>query len=454
MKLPYPAVVGRMPGLNSLLYHRVIDRIKTHDPDTSIKLINNIHEIPFTMPKNLPAGDRDRVFWEKVKHTLVLREKVSNSQYGDMRFLHVFVAIEGVVEGYQFVIGGENECPFMCHMCYLQGTFKSSPVPTVFTNFQDDGLLLREIKLALLAMHMHVHTDGKSDYLGREKQDTVHRIMGLLNKAIGSVDESQSIHRIFISHKKAIKKQFSGSSINKLQSVKDNLDKFDFKNVTDRFQFNSGEISDGLANDHLTDNSHFLVQMFANPIMKKDGGYLLIRTKSDNVDNLIRVDSGYNTVVSFSIVAPAYIDRTANNVEKLEAAYKLQKADYKISLNIDPIILHGDTVKVYSKILDKIADTLSTDPKVFDHLTFGMLRFGVNTRDVVEKRNPKLFGHYQRNMTKEDEKYRYDRDKRINIYKGLVEYAQKIMPGVKIQLSTEQRSVWDEVGLKIKALGC
>ncbi|NQT97136.1 MAG: hypothetical protein HQ562_05280, partial [Candidatus Marinimicrobia bacterium] len=437
MEKTYPDIVGQIPKLNSQLYHRVIDRIKAHDPNTPIKLIKSIHEIPFSMPKNIPATDRDKVFWEKVKHSLTLREKEQNHCYGDMRFVHVFVAVEGVVESYQFVIGGENECPFMCNMCYLQGTFKSSPVPTIFTNFHDDGLLIREIKLALLAMHMHVQAEGKGDYIGRKNQDTVHRIMGLLNEAIGSVNDTQSIHDIFTANKKAIDDQLTSSPIDKLQPIRDNIDKFNFQSLTDQFQFNCSELNDGLANDHLTDNSKFLMDIFENPVMVKDGGWLQIRTKSDNFDNLLQARSNSNLKVSLSILAPAFIERTANIDEKLEGAVKLQKLGYKLSINVDPIFLHGDTVKVYSKILDKIASNISTDPAIFDHLTLGMLRFGKNTRDIVEKRNPKLFGHYQKNMVKEDEKYRYDRDKRIKIYKGLIDHARKVMPGINIQLSTE-----------------
>jgi len=51
-------------------------------------------------------------------------------------------------------------------------------------------------------------------------------------------------------------------------------------------------------------------------------------------------------------------------------------------------------------------------------------------------------------MVREDEKYRYAHDKRIEIYQGLVKHARNVLPGIKIQLSTEQRSVWDEVKIK------
>ena len=48
---------------------------------------------------------------------------------------------------------------------------------------------------------------------------------------------------------------------------------------------------------------------------------------------------------------------------------------------------------------------------------------------------------------KGDEKYRYDRDKRIEIYKAMVEYIKSELPGIEVELSTEPVYVWEDVGL-------
>ena len=79
-----------------------------------------------------------------------------------------------------------------------------------------------------------------------------------------------------------------------------------------------------------------------------------------------------------------------------------------------------------------------------------MLRFGEeNLKNNIRKRHVGLYRHAKDQMdkVKGDEKYRYDRNKRIEIYKALVEYIQSEMPGIEVELSTEPVDVWTDVGL-------
>ena len=79
-----------------------------------------------------------------------------------------------------------------------------------------------------------------------------------------------------------------------------------------------------------------------------------------------------------------------------------------------------------------------------------MLRFGSKNLDKnIRKRHKDLHGHAKDYMTKikGDEKYRYDRNKRVEIYKDLVKYTKAEMPGIEVELSTEPVDVWKDVGL-------
>ena len=107
-------------------------------------------------------------------------------------------------------------------------------------------------------------------------------------------------------------------------------------------------------------------------------------------------------------------------------------------------------MKTYKKIIDDIKHNFDYKSPRFHRITIGMLRFGSKNLDNnIRKRHKDLHGHAQRNMTKVmgDEKYRYDRDKRVEIYKALIEYIQTEMPGTDVELSTEPVDVWKDVGL-------
>jgi len=111
-----------------------------------------------------------------------------------------------------------------------------------------------------------------------------------------------------------------------------------------------------------------------------------------------------------------------------------------------------DTVKTYKKIIDDIKTHFDYTSEKFHRITIGMLRFGTkNLENNIRKRHTGLYSHAKRNMSKikGDEKFRYDRVKRIEIYKSLVEYTQAEVPGVEVELSTEPVDVWNEVGLNV-----
>ena len=444
-----------MPDLKSNLFKRVLDRAKLHDPNLIVQEMDGIHDYPFTVDNTLPPAAREKEFWKKCKQSILLRDKGIDQKNGGLRFVHVFVAVNATVETHQFVIGGENECPFDCQFCYLQGTFEHSPVPTVFTNLQDDGLLLREIKISLLAMQMYSQVMGPSDNVGRGGQDTIHGIIGALNRSVKAVDKNDTIENIFNANKDSISQSLKRSRIIELKPFYNYLDNFDFKNMKRRFHYNCGELGDGLANDHLTDNSKFLSELFANESIKNDGGYLLIRTKSNNIANLKDAQHNGNTTVSFSMTAKAFVEGKgpATTEERIKAARELQDLGYRIRPTFDPVIMHGDpakTVKIYSEILDMIRDNLILDHDLLDPFTYGSLRFSVDTiRRVIPKRHPGLVDYYKKRMTSksEFEKHRFPIDKRVEVYKKLAEYQEHVIPGFESKLSTEHASVWEDAGL-------
>jgi DNA repair photolyase len=449
----FPEILGIEKGQPTELATRIVNRVKAGNPKVAIKPSVVGGPSILNIPADTPKKGRDEVVWQHAKKAVISREKQKRPKFGDLRFLHVFVSVGDVVEEYQFTMSIENECPYSCQFCYIQGSLAEKPIPTIFTNVQDEGVLLREVKIALLAMHMHTQTHGKNINIGWDQQTWVHRLIGLLNKVIPSVVGDIPIQQLFETNKEAIKKTLTESKWDFLKPIEDNFDSFDFKNLTDQFKFNCGEINDALVYDHLTDNSKFLIELFSTDTMKSDGAILLFRTKSDNIDNLKLLTPGDNIRVSVTVLPSTFVKGPPSHIERLKGANELLKLGYQISLNIDPIILTTDTVKTYKKIIDGIKANIDYTSERFHRITIGMLRFGSKNLDNnIRKRHMGLYGHAKRNMTKikGDEKHRYDRDTRIEVYKALVEYINAEMPGIEVELSTEPVDVWKDVGLSWK----
>ena len=103
--------------------------------------------------------------------------------------------------------------------------------------------------------------------------------------------------------------------------------------------FNMGEMLDSLALDHITNLTTMLVPFFAG----FSRGFLMLLTKSSNIDNLLAVESSGQTVVSWSLNSQDMIDQfesgTASVSERIEAARKCQQHGYRIRIRIDPGIL-------------------------------------------------------------------------------------------------------------------
>ena len=446
----FPEILAIEEGHTSSLAKRVKARVQGGNPQVQIKTYDKKESRILNLPQQTPKVNPERVRWEQGKKALILRAKAKDKNQGYLRFLHVFVAVGDVVEDYQFTVSIENECPYRCEFCYIQAAPSEKFIPTIFTNLQDEGVLLREVKIALLAMHMHTQTHNIKYNIGRNQQGWVHYIMGILNTIIPREVKDVPIQALFDNSKSKIMEALSKADLDVLKPIINNFENFDFTNLTHKFKFNCGEINDALVNDHLTDNSKFLVELFSTDTMKKDGAILLFRTKSDNFDNLKILTPGENVRVSVTVLPATFVKGPPIHIDRLKGANELLKLGYKISLNIDPIILEANTLKTYKKIIDDIKSNIDYTSDRFHRITIGMLRFGEeNLKNNIRKRHVGLYRHAKDQMdkVKGDEKYRYDRNKRIEIYKALVEYIQSEMPGIEVELSTEPVDVWTDVGL-------
>ncbi|MCE9624387.1 MAG: hypothetical protein K8R69_02870, partial [Deltaproteobacteria bacterium] len=152
------------------------------------------------------------------------------------------------------------------------------------------------------------------------------------------------------------------------------------------FRLGTGELSDSLALDDLTGFSEVWVPFFAG----QENLFLELKTKSDRIANLLKLEPRGRTVLSWSLAPEAIVRREelkcASLADRLESARQAQAAGYPIGLHLDPMICHEGWREAYDGLLAAIAAQL--DPARIAWVSVGSLRFDKPLKDIAGERFP------------------------------------------------------------------
>lgn len=204
--------------------------------------------------------------------------------------------------------------------------------------------------------------------------------------------------------------------------------------------FNIGEMLDSLALDHITNLTTMLVPFFEG----FSKAYLMLLTKSSNVDNLLSLEPNSNTIVSWSLNSGRAITDfepgTANLDERVNAARLCQQHGYRIRFRIDPGILHNNWKDEYADLAKKMLTI--TQP---ENITIGMLRILPGHLRLAKEAYPRRAGYlFSQTLVRgaSDGKLRYPPAKRIEFYSLLIDIIKSFNRNVSISLCRETSDVW------------
>ena len=132
---------------------------------------------------------------------------------------------------------------------------------------------------------------------------------------------------------------------------------------------NTGELSDSLAWDRETELSMNLIPLFDNQKRHK----VLFLTKSQAVDNLLKMEPSAQAVVSFSVNAEAVARKYERGAPapgaRLQAAKQLREAGWEVRVRLDPLLPVEGWQDHYGGIIEQIN---GVGPSV---VTLGSLRY-------------------------------------------------------------------------------
>ena len=216
--------------------------------------------------------------------------------------------------------------------------------------------------------------------------------------------------------------------------------------------FNMGEMLDSLALDHVAGLAAELVPFFA----QQPRGYLMLLTKSSNVEGLLGLEHRGHTVVSWSLNCSEVIERfeigTASLGQRVEAARQCQDAGYPMRYRLDPVIIHEDWQSGYAQMIDLALSRTSPE-----NITIGTLRFlpGHPTlaRTLHGKAAEHLFaGKFVAGVG--DRKRRYRPEVRLEIYRFLIERIHRHYANVPISLCRETPEIWQALSGEVTRSAC
>ena len=200
----------------------------------------------------------------------------------------------------------------------------------------------------------------------------------------------------------------------------------------------SGEFTDSLLFDNLTQYSKQIVEFF-----RGRDEYFEFKTKSTNIDNLLKLPPAHNIVVGWSVNPQNIIDSveplTRPLAARLEAAKQIAKHGFKTAFHFDPVIFHKGWQENYCGVIQQIKNTVPQESIAW--ISMGTLRFSRELKKCIENRFKNNFILDGEFLLDFDGKMRYPKQIRQQIYQTLMPELKAAFPNTYIYLCMEEASL-------------
>lgn len=206
---------------------------------------------------------------------------------------------------------------------------------------------------------------------------------------------------------------------------------------------NTGEIADSLMHEHAEmPFSKFIIPLFEKQSLHK----VLFLTKSSFVENLLKIKSNNQAIISFSLNAIPIAERWEKAppvLKRVEAAKKAFDAGYDVRIRIDPMVPVENWKKYYLELIEIIFQNITPE-----RITLGSLR---GLQSTINGCTDKTWIRYLKESSnwgrKIDFKTRYD------MYAALIQEL-KAYKFEKVALCKETVQMWHALKMDYKKIRC
>ena len=197
--------------------------------------------------------------------------------------------------------------------------------------------------------------------------------------------------------------------------------------------------------------SELMVQYFA----RRQNEYLMLYTKSDNVDHLLDLDHQGHTIISFTIscdtVARKIEKNSPTTSERIEAARKCQEAGYVVRARFSPIVPIKNWREENAAMIQEFLTRVKPDVVTMDvlaHLEYDRLVecFDISLLDdgYVEIARELFSGEHPGESFCPVGKQMFPHEARADIYQFFIERMHQVDPELPISLCDEMPEMWEE----------
>jgi len=213
------------------------------------------------------------------------------------------------------------------------------------------------------------------------------------------------------------------------------------------FRVGTGELTDSLALEDALPYADILVPFFN----QKANAVLELKTKSDQIGNLLKLENVGNTIISWSINPQTIVEQeekgTPSLARRLESARLCHEKGYKIGFHFDPIILFPGWEEAYAELVKLVF--ASVPPSGIEWISLGSFRFRPNLKSVIKDRHHATRLFTQEHVPCEDGKYRYLRPLRDHAYATIMDMLKKRSQDLNVYICMETKEIWEGVTGKL-----
>ena len=217
-----------------------------------------------------------------------------------------------------------------------------------------------------------------------------------------------------------------------------------FTQYPDRnFRVGTGELTDSLALDAIVPYTAYLLPFFN----QQSNAVLELKTKSDQIANLLDHSDSTNIIVSWSLNPQTVIDQeekgTPSLAQRLESAKACLDKGYRIGFHFDPIILIPGWEDAYQQLVNILCDSLPI-AKV-EWVSLGSFRYRPSLKSIIKNRHPQTHLFTSEHLPSKDGKFRYLRPLRNHAYKTIRGYLKSRLEELNIYICMETQEIWEGV---------
>ena len=201
----------------------------------------------------------------------------------------------------------------------------------------------------------------------------------------------------------------------------------------------SGEFTDSLALDRWTGYSFELIDFFKqHPQVTFE-----FKTKSVEIDNLLKTKHAGNIVVSWSLNPQTVIDEneffSSSLEERLVAAKRCVDAGYQVGFHFDPVIYFSGWQSEYAQLIEALFARI--EPKDVAWISLGTLRFRPELKKIIETRFPENKILDEELLLGYDNKLRYPDKMRYSAYRHIISAIRGYSNDIELYLCMEDKNM-------------